>query len=103
MLYLDGPLTYMLGQEFSHDDLQTSVRHICGLLEIGRIHTLILDHHLLRDQCWKEKMGTVFSTAENLGKKVTTFAGFLGQQANLSKHRDGSSLRSTPTSPMSLS
>jgi len=87
-LYLDGPLTYMMGREFSEENLRASIRNTCEVLDITRVKTLILDHHLLRDQNWKEKMGEVFVKAEKSGKKVVTAAGFLGQEDEiLEAHR----------------
>jgi predicted metallo-beta-lactamase superfamily hydrolase len=78
VLYLDGPLTYMIGQGFSLDDLCASVKNICNVLARTRVRTLIIDHHLLRDPNWKEEIREVFATAGKTGKKVVTVAGFLG-------------------------
>jgi len=88
-LYLDGPLTYMLGQAFSLDDLRTSLTNICRLLEMPKLKTLIIDHHLLRDQNWKDEMREVFARAEAAGKRVVTMAGFLGEDDGLLEARRG--------------
>lgn len=82
-LYLDGPLTYLTGKEFSAEDLRASIRNICEILEATPVKTLILDHHLLRDENWKKQIGEVFARAEKTGKKVVTAAGFLGQEDEL--------------------
>ncbi|MGE5172311.1 MAG: MBL fold metallo-hydrolase [Betaproteobacteria bacterium] len=79
-LYLDGPLTYMMGREFSPEDLRTSINAISEVLETGKTRTLIIDHHLLRDQNWKAEIAEVFARAGEAGKKVVTMAGFLGQE-----------------------
>jgi uncharacterized protein len=87
-LYLDGPLTYMLGQEFSPGDLRASITNICDIIETTRVQTLIIDHHLLRDPKWKEEIKEVFAGAEKTGKKVVTAAGFLGRDEEiLEAHR----------------
>lgn len=86
-LYLDGPLTYMLGQGFSLDDLRRSLSNICRLLEMPKLKTLIIDHHLLRDRNWKDEIGEVFARAEAVGKKVVTMAGFLGMEEVLLEAR----------------
>jgi len=87
-LYLDGPLTYLTGKEFSLEDLRTSVRNILGILETTEVKTLILDHHLLRDPNWKKEIREIFSGAEKAGARVVTAAGFLGQEdAILEAHR----------------
>jgi predicted metallo-beta-lactamase superfamily hydrolase len=77
-LYLDGPLTYMLGQGFSLDDLRASIRNITRLLEMPKLRTLIVDHHLLRDKDGKDEIREVYVRADATGKKVVTMAGFLG-------------------------
>jgi predicted metallo-beta-lactamase superfamily hydrolase len=87
-LYLDGPLTYLLGQGFSPGDLRASIRNICDIIETTRVRTIILDHHLLRDPKWKEDIKEVFARAEQTGKKVVTAAGFLGKDEEiLEAHR----------------
>jgi predicted metallo-beta-lactamase superfamily hydrolase len=79
-LLLDGPISYMQGEGFGTGALRASVRNLCTLLETTRVATLILDHHLLRDPNWKEKMGEVFATAAKTGRKIVTAAGYLGKK-----------------------
>jgi hypothetical protein len=87
-IYLDGPLTYLLGREFSREDLRTSIRTICDIVAFERTKTLILDHHLLRDPHWRAQVEEVFSCAAKHEKKVVTAAGFLGQEDEiLEAHR----------------
>ena len=88
-LYLDGPFTYMLGQGFSLDDLRTSISNISRLLEMPKLKTLIIDHHLLRDGNWKDEVREVYAKAEGTGKKVVTMAGFLGSNDALLEARRG--------------
>lgn len=87
-LYLDGPLTYMVGEGFSLGDLGASIRNICDIIETMSVQTVIIDHHLLRDPKWKEEIKEVVATAEKTGKKVVTAAGFLGRDEEiLEAHR----------------
>jgi predicted metallo-beta-lactamase superfamily hydrolase len=87
-LYLDGPLTYLVGQAFSAVDLRASIRNICDIIETTRVRTVIIDHHLLRDPKWKEDVNEVLAKAEQTGKKVVTAAGFLGKDEEiLEAHR----------------
>jgi len=88
-LYLDGPLTYMLGQGFSLDDLRRSVSNINRLLEMPKLKTLIIDHHLLRDKNWKDEIREVYAKADAVGKKVVTMAGFVGREEVLLEARRG--------------
>lgn len=87
ILYMDGPLTYMLGQAFSMDDLRSSTENIRAIIETTKLQTLILDHHLLRDEHWKDRMREVLSAAEKAGKKIVTAAGFLGTEEELLEAR----------------
>jgi uncharacterized protein len=87
-MYLDGPLTYMMGQAFTPEDLQASIRNICSLIEKTPVQTIIIDHHLLRDQNWKQTLGEVLATAEKHRKRIVTVAGFLDQEEEiLEAHR----------------
>ncbi len=79
MLYLDGPLTYMMGQTFSQDDLRASLKNIGGLLETTRLRTILMDHHLTRDPGWNDAIREVRASAEKNGKRLVTAAGFLGK------------------------
>jgi predicted metallo-beta-lactamase superfamily hydrolase len=79
-LYLDGPLTYMMGQAYSQEDLRASLANVRDALETTRIQTLIIDHHGLRDPNWQKAIGEIYVSAKKCGKKVVTAAGFLGKE-----------------------
>lgn len=76
IVYLDGPMTYMLGYRFSFKSFEESIKNIEKALFNGFLETLIIDHHLLRDIKWKEKLNEVFKTAEKKGVKIETAAEF---------------------------
>lgn len=87
-LYLDGPLTYMMGQAFTRDDLNSSLTNIRELVEKTSVQTLVMDHHVIRDPNWKEELKELFASAEKSGKKLVTAAGFLGKEDEmLEAHR----------------
>jgi len=83
VLYLDGPLVYLPGAEYTRDDLRASIRNIRSVLETTAVKTVIIDHHLLREDNWAKEIKEVFSTAQNLGKRVMTSAEFLEQETTL--------------------
>ncbi len=87
VLYLDGPLACLPGAEYTRDDLNTSIRNICGILETTAVKTVIIDHHLLREDNWEKELDEVFLTAQNLGKRVVTSAEFLEQKTTLLEAR----------------
>ncbi len=86
-LYLDGPLTSLLGQGFSLDELRGSICNINTLLEMPKLQTLIIDHHLLRDEHGKDELREVYAKAEVLGKSVVSMAGFLKKEEALLEAR----------------
>ena len=87
-LYLDGPLTYMMGQAFSQDDLLASLKNIGGLLETTGVQTIIMDHHLTRDPGSNDAIRELRASAEKNGKRLVTAAGFLGKEDEmLEAHR----------------
>ncbi|VVB86666.1 Uncharacterised protein [uncultured archaeon] len=74
VVYLDGPLSYMLGYRYSYESLAGAVENILRILNGTDVEKLVIDHHLLRDLNWKEKIARVFDA----GKEVLTAAEFLG-------------------------
>ena len=82
-IYMDGPLTYMIGQGFSLSELRASIQNIRQIIETGNMRTLILDHHLLRDPNWRDEVREIFVSAAEKGVKVVTAAGFLGLEDEL--------------------
>jgi predicted metallo-beta-lactamase superfamily hydrolase len=74
IVYLDGPLSYMLGYRYSYESLAGAVENILSILNGTDVEKLVIDHHLLRDLNWKEKIARVFDA----GKEVLTAAEFLG-------------------------
>lgn len=83
-VYLDGPLSYMLGFRYTQEHLNQAVYHMSRIVQMPSLETLIVDHHLLRDLKWKQRIEPVLA----LGKKVVTAAEFLGQESTmLEAHR----------------
>ncbi len=64
----------MLGYRYSHESLDLAVENMQRILRETDVEKLIIDHHLLRDLNWRERIAAVFDT----GKKVETAAEFLG-------------------------
>ena len=73
----DGPMTYMLGDKYSEEDLKKSLKNLRRIIKKTSIETLILDHHLTRDREWKTKLKNFL---EELGgfAKIHTAASYIG-------------------------
>lgn len=84
IVYLDGPLSYMLGFRYTQENLNQAVYHMSRIVQMPCLETLIVDHHLLRDLKWKQRIESVLSQ----GKKVVSAAEFAGQECSmLEAHR----------------
>ncbi len=78
---IDGPATYFLGYRFSQEDLNRSIRNLVNIAE--NVDRVILDHHLLRDLKYRERLSEVYER-----DNVLTFAEFKGEKINmLEAHR----------------
>ncbi len=83
VLYLDGPLSYMLGFRYSQVDLNKSISNLIKIFSKTKIKTLIVDHHILRDLKWKERFEKVFKAAEKKKVKVMTAAEYAGKKIEM--------------------
>jgi len=83
--FIDGPMSYMLGYRFSADSFSKAIENIRKVLEVSK--TVVLDHHLLRDLKWREKLTELFNYAEQLGVKLQSASEFLGKPEELLEAR----------------
>lgn len=83
---VDGPMTYMM-YRYGRHALETSIENLARLIRETPLKTLILDHHLLRDLKWREKMAAVFEAGEEHGCDVRTFAEYAGLEDDLLEAR----------------
>lgn len=84
-LYVGGPPLYLLNYRISSSVLKHGLKNIKKLAE--NISTVILDHHLLRAEDWKEFSKLAFEAAYKMGNKIVTAAGFLGETDNALESR----------------
>jgi len=75
---IGGPPSYLAGFRVNHEELQLGLENLEKLVE--NIPYIILEHHLLRDEEWREKAARIFKKAEKTGHKVLTAAEFLGSE-----------------------
>ncbi len=87
VVFIDGPMTYMLGYRYSRKSLQSTIENLKTLIEKTKVKHLVLDHHLTRDLKWREKMKEVFEKAEEHGVKVGSAAEFAGVKEDLLEAR----------------
>ena len=88
LLIMDGPLTSLLGFKYSYDDLNGAVKNLIEIVKTCPLDAMIIDHHLLRDLKWKERIGKVFEQARKRNIKIQTAAEFMGEPIDmLEAHR----------------
>ncbi|MCX8162917.1 MAG: hypothetical protein RMJ00_03325 [Nitrososphaerota archaeon] len=83
MAFVDGPMTYMLGYRYPKASLDRSIENLYRLMDGGHVKTLILDHHLLRDLAWMDRMKPLLDRAGKIDVKVMTAAEFIGRIPSL--------------------
>jgi hypothetical protein len=83
IVFVDGPMTYMLGYRFSNKSLESSVENLKKLIESTDVKMLILDHHLTRDLSYMDRIKRVIEFGDALGVKVMTAAEYSGREVNL--------------------
>ncbi len=80
ILFCDGPMTYMIGYRYSKRYYEDSLKNLKRIMDETSVKTIALDHHLLRDIKWEEKIRDVLSLGKNRKVKVMTFADFIGRK-----------------------
>jgi predicted metallo-beta-lactamase superfamily hydrolase len=83
ILFVDGPMTYMLGYSYSFKSLEISNSNLVKVIKQTRVHTLVLDHHFLRDLNYKLRIKPVYEEAEKRGVRVLTAAEFCGRNIEM--------------------
>ncbi|MEM1566437.1 MAG: MBL fold metallo-hydrolase [Candidatus Bathyarchaeia archaeon] len=73
---IGGPPSYLAGFRVNEEEFQFGLENLEKLVEI--VPCTILEHHLLRDEAWREKAYMVFEKANRVGHRVLTAAEFLG-------------------------
>jgi predicted metallo-beta-lactamase superfamily hydrolase len=80
ILILSGFPTLLMGWRSSKFGLYQSNKNLLKILSETKVQTVILDHHLVRDLHYQNKVEDVFKEADRLKKRVITAAEFLGKK-----------------------
>lgn len=86
ILFLDGPLTYMLGFRFSYEDLANADKNLQKIIRETDVKKIIIDHHFLRDLKWKERL-EAFNTAEENNVRLMNAAEYNNFEADMLEAR----------------
>jgi len=78
MIMLGGPPLYLGGFRVDMDRLAQGLRNLESIVEA--VPLVILEHHALRDESWKQKMADVYQQASKAGHSIETAAEYLGNE-----------------------
>ena len=81
MLMIGGPPLYLSPVNVTEKEIQKGLSNLTEIVK--RVPHVILDHHITRDENWREKTIDLFYEAYKTGSIIQTAAEFLGRQDNL--------------------
>jgi predicted metallo-beta-lactamase superfamily hydrolase len=96
VLYIDGPTTYLREDAETEEPLDETLDRLKRLLDNTSVSTLIIDHHLLRDISWEERIDPLFTLAHERGVIVQTAAQYRGEENDLLEARRNGLYQSDP-------
>jgi len=78
LIMIGGPPLYLAGFRVGEEQIQAGLKNLEKVVEA--VPCVIIEHHILRDENWREKTKDVFNKACEAGCKVLTSAEFLGKE-----------------------
>ena len=86
-LYLDGPATYFEGNPAGRDPLEKILSRITSTIGKTDIQTLLIDHHLMRDVQWHDKIMPLYDFTRKKEIDLITVADYRGEDMDLLEAR----------------
>jgi len=85
LVIMGGPPIYLAGFKVRDEHIQKGTHNLESLVK--NVPTTILEHHVLREEKWKEFSKPVFDIASEMRHRVVTAAEFLGKENKLLESR----------------
>jgi predicted metallo-beta-lactamase superfamily hydrolase len=85
LVIIGGPPTYLAGFRVKDEHIEAGMQNLRTLVE--NVSTIILAHHILRDEKWRSVFQSIFDAATQAGNNVLTAAEFSGTKNNLLEFR----------------
>ncbi len=76
LLILGGPPTYLEGVIVDRVAIRRGMENAARIA--GKVQTLLFEHHLLRDENWRDRSKVVYETGASAGNVVSTAAEYVG-------------------------
>jgi hypothetical protein len=78
LIMIGGPPLYLARFRVDEEQIQVGLKNLGKVVET--VPCVIIEHHILRDENWREKTKDVFNKAREAGCNVSTSAEFLGKE-----------------------
>jgi hypothetical protein len=85
ILILDGPMTYMYGYLLNKTNLNRAIENAKRIVEEIDAEVIIYDHHLPRENKFRDRTRKVWDAAKKYNKNLMTAAEFLGEKTIVEK------------------
>jgi len=85
LILIGGPPIYLAGFRVKNEHIEQGMKNLESLAK--KIPTTILEHHILREEKWREFSQPVFDAASKSGHSVVTAAEFLKNKNNILEFR----------------
>ena len=78
LIIIGGPPLYLSGFRVDEGQIKAALDNLERV--VRTVPNVILEHHLLRDENWRNKTKSVFDAADEVGCQISTAAEFLGRE-----------------------
>jgi predicted metallo-beta-lactamase superfamily hydrolase len=85
LVIIGGPPTYLAGFRVKDEHIEMGMQNLKSLVK--NVPTTIMEHHILRDEKWRNLSQPIFEAAAESGNKVLTAAEFSGIKNNFLEFR----------------
>ncbi len=77
-IMLGGPPFYLGGFRVESAQLEQGLKNLSRIVEA--VPTVILEHHALRDEMWRQKINSIYDQASKAGHSIFTAAEYTGEE-----------------------
>ncbi len=79
LLVISGPPTYLEGYRMSSSHIEAGLNNLVKIITSIEELEIILDHHLLRDLQYRNRVNSIFRYAREYGVRIVTAAEYMGK------------------------
>ncbi len=97
VIMLGGPPFYLGGFQVEAAQLEQGLRNL--EIVVQSVPLVIVEHHALRDDLWKQKISQVYQQASTVGHRVMTAAEYAGNENVFLESKRKQLYRDFPPSP----